>query len=97
MITKAQPQEKAGPVRLYSVYADPSQPHIPGCWQVLSPTREEKSYSYQTLTFARHSKFRTFSSNQISAAASTSASDEKWRPLNCFISRVGLRTYQHPR
>jgi len=21
---------------------------------------------------------------------------EKWRPFNCFFSRVGLRTYQHP-
>ena len=26
----------------------------------------------------------------------TSASDEKWRPVNCFFSWVGLRTYQHP-
>jgi len=26
----------------------------------------------------------------------TSSSDEKWRPFNCFFSRVGLRTYQHP-
>ena len=26
----------------------------------------------------------------------TSASDEKWRLLNWFFSRVGLRTYQHP-
>jgi len=26
----------------------------------------------------------------------TSASDEKWRPFNCFFSQVGLRTYQHP-
>jgi len=26
----------------------------------------------------------------------TPASDEKWRPFNCFFSRVGLRTYQHP-
>ena len=26
----------------------------------------------------------------------TSALDEKWRPFNCFLSRVGLRTYQHP-
>ena len=25
-----------------------------------------------------------------------SALDEKWRPLNCFFSRVGLGTYQHP-
>ena len=35
-------------------------------------------------------------SNQVYAAAMTSMSDEKWRPFNCFFSRVGLRTYQHP-
>jgi len=35
-------------------------------------------------------------SNQVSAAAMTSASDEKWRPFNCFLSRIGLKTYQHP-
>ena len=35
-------------------------------------------------------------SNQVSAAAMISASDEKWQPFNCFFSRVGLRTYQHP-
>jgi len=29
-------------------------------------------------------------SNQVSAAAMTSASDEKWRPFNCFFSRVAL-------
>ena len=28
-------------------------------------------------------------SNQDSAAAMTSASNEKWRPFNCFFSRVG--------
>jgi len=32
-------------------------------------------------------------SNQVSAAAMTSALDEKLRPFNCFFSRVGLRTY----
>ena len=26
----------------------------------------------------------------------TSVSGEKWRPFNCFFSRVGLRTCQHP-
>ena len=26
----------------------------------------------------------------------TSASDEKLQLFNCFVSRVGLRTYQHP-
>ena len=35
-------------------------------------------------------------SNQVSAAAMSSASDEKWRPFNCFFSRVGLRTYSTP-
>jgi hypothetical protein len=35
-------------------------------------------------------------SNQVSAAAVTSASDEKWRPFNCFFSRVGLSPYQPP-
>ena len=34
-------------------------------------------------------------SNQVSAAALTSASDKKWRSFNCFFSRIGLRTYQH--
>jgi len=37
-----------------------------------------------------------FPSNQVSTAAITSASDEKWSPFNCFFSRIGLRTYQHP-
>ena len=35
-------------------------------------------------------------SNQVSAAAMNSASNEKWRPFICFFSRFGLRTYQHP-
>jgi hypothetical protein len=35
-------------------------------------------------------------SNQVSVAGMTYASDEKWQPFNCFFSRVGLRTYQHP-
>ena len=36
--------------------------YLPGCWQVLSPTRKETSYSDQTLTSASHSKqFRRLS------------------------------------
>ena len=52
----------------------------------------------KTLTFASHSKRNPdrCPSNQVCAAAMTSASDEKWGPFNCFFSRVGLRTYQHP-
>ena len=71
----------------------------PGCWWVLSLTRKATSYSDQTLNFASHSKKKKSEDcpiNQVSAAAINSASDEKWRPLNCFFSRVGLRTYQHP-
>ena len=61
------------------------------------PTRKEISYKDQTLTFASHSKKKSEScpSNQVFTVAMTTASDEKWRPLNCFFSRVGLRTYQH--
>ena len=33
-----------------------SLPHLPACWQFLSPTKKETSYSDQTLTFASHSK-----------------------------------------
>ena len=71
---------------------------IPGYWYVLSPTRKETSCSDQTLNFASHQKKNqeVCPPNQVSAAAMTSASDEKWRPFNCFFSRVGLRTYQHP-
>ena len=50
------------------------------------------------LIFASHSKKKNSEScpnNQVSAAAMTSASHEKWRPFNCFFSRVALRTYQH--
>jgi hypothetical protein len=60
---------------------------------------KEISYSDKTLTFASHSKKKNSEgcpSNQVSAAAMTSASDEKWRTFKCFFSRVGLRTYQHP-
>ena len=69
--------------------------NLPGCWEVLSPTRKETNYSDQTLTSASHSKkknYENYPSNQVSAATVTSASDEKWRPF----SRMGLRTYQHP-
>jgi hypothetical protein len=49
----------------------------------------EASYSDQTLTFASHSekkKSEGCPSNQVSAAAAmTSASEEKWRPFNCFF------------
>ena len=41
-------------------------------------------------------KWKVCPSIQVSAAAMTSASDEKWRTFNCFFSRVALRTYQHP-
>ena len=71
---------------------------IPGCWYVLSPTTKETNYSDQTLNVCKPLKNNSEGcpSNQFSAAAMTSASDKKWRPFNCFFSRVGLRTYQHP-
>jgi hypothetical protein len=47
------------------------------------------------LQATKKKKSESCPSNQVSAAAMTSASDEKWRPFNCFC-RVGLKTYQHP-
>jgi len=47
-------------------------------------------------TLKKKKKSEGCPSNQVLAAAMTSASDEKWWPLNCFFSRVVLRTYQHP-
>ena len=44
----------------------------------------------------KKTKSESCPSNQVSASARTSASDEKCRPFNCFFSRVGLRTYQDP-
>ena len=63
-------------------------PPLPGCWQVLSLTRKEICYRNQTLTFASHSKKKKLEvcpPKQVSAAAMTSASDEKWRPFHCLF------------
>ena len=50
------------------------------------PGRTETSYSDQTLTFANHSKkFRILSVKPGLLVCMTSASDEKWRPFNCFF------------
>ena len=52
-------------------------------------TPHEAQYTSKpvALTFASHSKKKSGScpSNQVSAAAMTSASDEKWRSFNCFF------------
>jgi len=58
-----------------------------GADKSLALTRKETSYSDQTLTFVSHSKkkFRSCPPNQVSATATASASDEKWRPFNCFF------------
>ena len=70
---------------------------IPGCWQVLSPTRKESSYSDQTLTFASNS-------GKIQKVVHPIRSPrQQWPPRRTknwwlfiwFLSRVGLRTCQH--
>ena len=51
-------------------------------------TPHQAQYTTQpvALTFASHSKnSENCPSNQVSAAAMTSASDEKWRPFSCFF------------
>ena len=62
------------------------------------PDQEGKKIQRPNYNFCKplkKKKIRICPSNQDSAAAMT-ASDEKWRPFNCFFSRVQLRTYQHP-
>ena len=46
------------------------------------------SIQFLALTIASHSKKNSEAcpSNQVSGATMTSASDEKWRPFNCFFS-----------
>ena len=54
------------------------------------PGRKEATAT--KLTLASHSKKKkseSCPSNQVSAAAMTSASDEKWRPFSCFFFLVG--------
>ena len=60
---------------------------VPGCWQVFSLTRKETSYSDQTLTFASHSKKfqKVARPTRYHRQQLNSASDEKWRPFNCFF------------
>ena len=43
-----------------------------------------KQATVTKLLQATQKQFRSLPSNQFSAAAMTSASEEKWRPFNCF-------------
>ena len=60
------------------------------------PGRKQATATKLWLLQSTQKKWDHCPSNQVSAAAMTSASDKKLWPLNCFFSRVGLRTYQHP-
>jgi len=57
----------------------------------LRVTRKEISYSDETLTFASYSNKNSECclSNRVAVAAMTSASEEKWRPFNCFFFQSG--------
>ena len=68
-----------------------------GADKSLARPGRKQTTATKLLTFASQFKKKSEGcpSNQVSAAAMTSASDEKWRPFNCFFSRVGLRTYQY--
>ena len=57
-----------------------------GADKFLSPTRKEKTYSDQSNSSKLLKNISEgCPSNQVYAAAMTSASDEKWRPFNCFF------------
>ena len=61
------------------------------------PDQEGNKLQRPNSKFASHLKKKSeiCPSKQVSASAMTSSSDEKWRPVSFFFSRVGLRTYQH--
>ena len=66
--------------------ARPEQPNS----GFIQHTSHEAQYTSQpvALTFASHSKKKNSEccpSNQVSAAAMTSATDEKWRSFDCFF------------
>ena len=60
------------------------------------PGRKQATATKLQILQAKKKKSESYPSNQISGVAMSSASDEKLRPFDCFFSRVGLRTYQHP-
>jgi len=71
-----------------------------GADKSLARPGRKQATATKLLTFASHAKKKNSEgcpSNQVSAAAMTSALEEKWRPFNGFFSPFRLRTYQHPR
>ena len=88
--------------RSHSIVLTPDSAHISSHTRVLIcpwPDQEGNKLQQPNSNFCKPLKNNSEGcpSNQVSAAAMTSALDEKWRPFSCFFSRVGLRTYQHPR
>ena len=64
-------QATANKLGIYSTYSPRSSIHfLARCYNFCKPLKK---------------RIRRLSSNQVSAAAMTSASDEKWRPFNCFF------------
>jgi len=59
-----------------------------GADKSLAWTGRKQATATKNLTFASHSKKNSEGcpSNQVRAAAMTYASEEKWRPFNCFFS-----------
>src|SRR5215469_13418710 len=65
-------QVTATKLGIYSTYSPRSSIHfLARCSNFCKPLKKDSE---------------SFPSNQVSAAAATSASDEKWRPFSCFFS-----------
>src|SRR5215469_2179631 len=65
-------QATATKLGIYSTYSPPSSIHfLAHCYNFFKPLKKNSDGC---------------PSNQVSAAAMTSASEEKWRPFNCFFS-----------
>ena len=69
-----------------------------GADKSLARPGRKTSYSDQTLTFARHSKKfqKVVRPTRSPLQHWPPRRTKKWRPFNCFFSRVGPRAYQHP-
>ena len=66
-------QTKATKLWIYSTYSPRSSIHfLARCYNFCKPLKKKKNSE-------------GCPSNQVSAAAMTSASDQKWRPFNCFL------------
>ena len=76
LVRPGRKQATATTLLIYSTYSQRSSVHFLDCYSNFCKPLKKIS--------------KGCPSNQVSAAAMTSAADEKWRPFNCFFSVQGI-------